>query len=97
MMMTIDEAKIKMEELVYYAETKGWDDEDIEAINMAIKALEQQSQPKMGKWLIKNVGDSEHAICSICGDDSYLSPEWDALELYKYCSNCGAKMQEVEE
>ena len=54
-------------------------------------------QPKMGKWLIKRVGDYDHAICSVCGDDSFLSPEWDALELYRYCPNCGAKMQEVEE
>lgn len=54
------------------------------------------AQPKMGKWLIKRVVDYDHAVCSVCGDDSYLSPEWDALELYKYCPNCGSKMQEVE-
>lgn len=54
-------------------------------------------QLKMGQWLIKRVGDYDHAICSVCGDDSFLSPEWDALELYRYCPNCGAKMQEVKE
>ena len=54
-------------------------------------------QPKMGKWLIKRVGDYDHAICSVCGDDSFLSPEWDALEFYRYCPNCGCKIQEVEE
>ena len=54
-------------------------------------------QPKMGKWLIKMVGDYDHAICSVCGDDSFLSPEWDALELYKYCPNCGTKMEMMQE
>ena len=53
--------------------------------------------PKMGKWLIKRVVNYDHAICSVCGDDSFLSPEWDALELYKYCPNCGCKIQGVEE
>ena len=53
-------------------------------------------QPKMGRWLIKRVGDHDHAICSVCGDDSFLSPEWDALELYKYCPNCGSDNREVE-
>lgn len=67
------------------------------SIKSVMDTITMEKMPKMGKWLIKNVGDSEHAICSVCGDDSYLSPEWDALELYKYCSNCGAKMQEVEE
>ena len=49
-------------------------------------------QPKMGRWLIKRIDNYDHAICSVCGDDSYLSPEWDALELYKYCPNCGCAM-----
>ena len=40
--MTIDEAKIKIEELACYARTKGWDDEYTEAVNMIIEALEQQ-------------------------------------------------------
>lgn len=47
MMMTINEAKVKIEELACYARIKGWDDEYTEAVNMAIKALEQQLQPKM--------------------------------------------------
>lgn len=55
------------------------------------------AQPKMGHWLIKRIDNYDHAICSICGDDSYMPSERDALALYKYCPNCGAKMQEVEE
>lgn len=50
-------------------------------------------QQNMGQWLIKRIDNYDHAICSVCGDDSYLSPEWDALELYKYCPSCGAKME----
>ena len=50
--------------------------------------------PKMARWVIEEIDGCKHAICSNCGDDSYLSPEWDALELYKYCPNCGSKNSE---
>lgn len=51
--MTIDEAKIKIEELACYARTKGWDDEYTEAVNMTIKALEQQSTDAVDRMTIK--------------------------------------------
>ena len=40
--MTKEEAKIKIGELGMYARTQEWDDEYTEAVNMAIKALEQE-------------------------------------------------------
>lgn len=48
----------------------------------------------MGNWLIKNVDGNDHAICSVCGDDTFLDPEWTDMDLWNYCPNCGAKMKE---
>lgn len=53
------------------------------AIKIAIKALEQA--PKTGHW----EDCSNGWMCSEC--------ERDNREDTRYCPNCGAKMQEVEE
>ena len=61
--------------------------EQTEALNMAIKALEQQ---KMGHWVKEYIG-CIYDVCSECGQKittGYFE--------YEYCPNCGAKM-EVEE
>lgn len=42
-------------------------------------------EPKRGKWLNGNY----RQICSVCRYKGYLS--------WKFCPNCGAKMDEVEE
>ena len=68
-----------------------------EAINMAIKALEQA--PKHGKWI--EVQISEHfkrMICSKCGD-SYVADAITPLEVWInnrhcFCPSCGADMRE---
>lgn len=66
-----------------------------EALDMAIKALEQEPAYKVGKWikqtLIMPLSDSTRdcVMCSEC------KTHWE-LE-YKYCPNCGAKMVESEE
>ena len=65
--------------------------EYLEALDMAIKALEQE--PKMGQW-VKTIGENgvtSALRCSKCGfeDNRY--------ELFNYCPTCGAKMREVEE
>lgn len=73
---------------------KFWDGEDFP--DGQFHEFSVVPEHRMGKWLIKRVGDNDHAICSVCGDDSYLSPEWDALELYKYCPNCGSDNREAE-
>ena len=43
-----------------------------------------------GKWVDKNDGGIEGAwnYCSVCGEQ--------AIDLYDYCPNCGAKMDEEE-
>lgn len=63
----------------------------IEALNQAIKALEQ-ARPK-GKWIIRpdRASDIEYR-CSECGKIQFAD---DTNEL-NYCCNCGSKM-EVEE
>ena len=61
-------------------------DGDIEAFDMAIKALEQE--PKIGHW------DSRTCKCSECGYQIAFSEY--AERKYKYCSNCGVRMVEQE-
>lgn len=63
----------------------------IKAIDVAIKALEQQ--PKMGKWIDIMVGDMPAQACDRCNTFYPLAYTGGG---HKYCPNCGAKM-EVEE
>lgn len=81
--MTIDEAKIKIEELACYARTKGWDDEYTEAVNMAIKALEQQDK----------VLDAIKEIRDLLKQPAAYVPNYDA---YGLCLSIICKHMEVE-
>ena len=67
-------------------------DDDLTALNMAIKALEQEPN-KTGHW--KRISSDkyvQHAQyyyrCSECGGD--------IIGEHNYCPNCGAKMVEQE-
>lgn len=60
-------------------------DEMKESISMAINALEQE--PKTGHWFNSKVYDNFY-ICSECGESGYNT--------FKYCPNCGAKMESEE-
>lgn len=82
--MTIDETKIKIEELACYARTKGWDDEYTEAVNMAIKALEQQDK----------VLDAIKEIRDLLKQPAAFVPNYDA---YRLCLSIIRKHMEVEE
>ena len=64
----------------------------IEALQFAIKALEQQQ--KTGRWIKVTNGRGGHE-CDICHE---YAPSYQSGNEYltKYCPNCGAKM-EVEE
>lgn len=69
----------------------------IEALNQAIKALEQ-ARPK-GKWKILDECANEGVYCSKCHKtvfklDFSHTMKW---RNFKYCPNCGARMEEVEE
>lgn len=58
-----------------------------EALEMAIKALDQE--PKTGHWYYdKERGATGiYAICSNCNEEIYQTGD------FKYCPNCGAKME----
>lgn len=67
------------------------DDELSDALDMAIKALEQQ--PKTGRWI---------DIQYFKADDTYYRPKCpfcsiEPKEYSNYCPNCGARMEEAEE
>lgn len=63
-----------------------WADKDEQ--NLRLKS-ELQPQPKMGHWIktISENGVTSAVRCSECGfeDNRYM--------LFRYCPNCGAKMQ----
>ena len=68
--------------------------DDIEALDMAIKALEE----KTGHWKVVSdgFGDSSYICeCSECKDTVWVYK--DADRKWNYCPNCGAKMAESEE
>lgn len=55
-----------------------------EALDMAIKALEQQPTRPTGKWI--DIGDEGLVFkCSLCGNKKTIESN--------YCPNCGAKME----
>lgn len=56
-------------------------------------------QPKVGRWIMSDDG-LYRPICNNCGAHpwkGYIPTVEEATEAFKYCPNCGAKMQEVEE
>lgn len=62
----------------------------IQALNLAIKALEQK--PKRGKWIAI---DDTHSQCMECGAIFCItsSNEWEV----NYCPNCGARVEDRKE
>lgn len=71
----------------YNCELVKTDTEILNALDMAIEALEQE--PKTGHWIF-----TEHIVyCSECAEG------FDRLYLngYHYCPNCGAKLSQREE
>lgn len=87
--VAIEELKILKEDYWdddgYGHETKQYDDTML-ALDMAIKALEQE--PKRGRWMKSNIGGAK--VCSVCNAHMGLSS-------FKFCPNCGAKMVEPQE
>lgn len=63
--------------------------EDIEAFELAIKALEQE--PKTGHWIVEVWNNKEHRTCSVCQRVVDYEP------CYHYCPYCGAKLEEESE
>jgi len=59
-------------------------DDDIEALQIAIKALQEQ---KTGKWIGGELG-----FCTRCGHEGCASDIWDRCT-YTFCPNCGAYLE----
>ncbi len=47
---------------------------------------------KLGRWIRANISGVPHYRCSACSE--YIEAVWTANFSYKYCPNCGAKMNE---
>lgn len=52
-----------------------------------------------GKWIVRIGAYHEEVIdCSVCGDSAWsLVPYENLVRSFKYCPNCGAKMDERKE
>lgn len=68
-----------------------------EALDLAIKALEEQKRPK-GVWLESNKGafGFQDFACSNCHTEIKDMPTAMTTPIYNYCPTCGAKMKEEE-
>ena len=84
--MTREEARIEL----CVAQADVWYRPSDDAIDMAIKALEQE--PKIGHWVHSEYCD----YCSECGCDipAYIIDwKWHKDVEVKYCPQCGSKME----
>lgn len=72
-----------------------YDPEMLEALDLAIKALEER--PK-GKWIKRGyIGcDTQFYWCSVCEYERSYDAET-GLDDYNFCPNCGADMRSVDE
>ena len=67
--------------------------DDVNALNTAIQALEQE--PKTGHWIMSDDG-LYRPICDKCGAHpwkGYIPTVEEVTEVFKYCPNCGARME----
>ena len=78
-------------------------DELIKALNydreQYEKGFEDGKAVRHGKWIVRMGAYHEEVIdCSVCGDSAWsLVPYENLVRSFKYCPNCGAKMDEREE
>lgn len=68
---------------------------EIEALEMAIKALEQEpsitSQPKIGHWIKQTLSVKPFGEDTVLCDQCAFMTDKDSM--YNYCPNCGARMK----
>lgn len=92
--MTEERAKKVLQEQIDIIQE--YDEEDIEALEMAIKALEQQS--KTGHWISLGGVPSSLGVyrwCSNC--DCGIAVNEFHRNHYNFCPNCGVKMEGEDE
>lgn len=81
--MTREEAIMAVKEVAWMS--LPWNDRHYEALQMAIKALEEPERKK-GKWVGKGSEGFGIFICDNCGKLSMME--------YDFCPNCGCRMEE---
>ena len=83
--MTREEAINQLKDFtILHRGEHGWDISTLNALDMAIKALEQtEPERKIGKWHVEGF----NVWCTNCG----FHPT--AIEAFDYCPSCGAKME----
>ena len=70
--------------IILYRGDHGWDVSTLDALDMAVKALEQtEPARKMGKWHVEGF----NVWCTNCGFHPTV------IEVFDYCPSCGAKME----
>lgn len=86
--MTNEEAREIMSKVTFYwelGEQTLTQNQINEALDLAIKALEQQ--PKIGKWIVYPKGIGAHLVCNKCLSNAPYDCKTN------YCPKCGAKME----
>lgn len=73
---------------------QGWKDLKPDKIHSIDFQEKQYDEVRYGKWI--DPEDSTCYKCSVCGE--YATQEYGLTEpiFWRYCPNCGAKMEEVE-
>ena len=92
--MTREEAIENLKWLLECSYVDSFEDAENEALEMAIKALVQES--KTGHWIkSRDCYGNYHFTCSECGNDiaTQYADNWED----KYCSECGCRMVEPQE
>lgn len=56
-----------------------------------MELIDKDEPIKRGKWINAYIRDVHYLKCSECGE--YTESIWHANFDYKYCPNCGAKME----
>ena len=85
--MTREEAIENLKWLLECSYVDSFEDAENEALEMAIKALEQE--PKTGHWIPSHIPESILDECSECGFSC-------GAFTFNYCPNCGARMESEE-
>ena len=79
-----------------------WRKEAVEIVRdlCVIKTPTVEAEPvRHGKWIVRIGAYHEEVIdCSVCGDSAWsLVPYENLVRSFKYCPNCGARMDERRE
>ena len=84
--MTKLEAIEHLKNIAIYSVQDGYTDEARQALDMAIKALEEPERKK-GKWI--KISPANIYECSECGKNAMT----DDISAYDFCHGCGADMR----